>query len=62
MKYPYSSIGYLSFNFGEDDIVHGSGFLIGPDIVLTNAHNVVDFKAENQKREAKNLYFYPCIN
>ena len=58
MKYPFSSIGFVSCTFGLSNC-QGTGFLIGPNFVLTSAHNLVD---GNQKIKAKNIYFYPCVN
>src|SRR5687768_6833588 len=40
------SVAKLSLRFGEDG-VHGTGFLIRDDLILTNHHNVVDPKLGN---------------
>ena len=50
-KYPYCCIGLITGKFGKD-FYHGTGFLIGPRIVLTCAHNLYDRKRET---EAANL-------
>ena len=39
LEFPYSAIGYLSLKYGLSKY-SGSGFLVGPNIVLTAAHNV----------------------
>lgn len=57
-KYPYSCIGLVTGRFGTI-ISNGSGCLIGPDIVLTCAHNLYD---RENKIEANNVFFCPGLN
>ena len=54
--YPYCSIGMVSGKVGEKDF-YGTGFLIGPNIVLTCAHN-----CEHEKSPAIDLKFFPAVN
>ena len=37
--YPYSAVGVIKTKFGGKYFVHGTGCLIGPNIVLTVIHN-----------------------
>jgi V8-like Glu-specific endopeptidase len=39
LAYPYNTIGIMMIDFGSD-YIRGSGFLVGPYTVLTNAHNL----------------------
>ena len=39
LTYPYNTIGVLLIDFGSD-FIRGSGFLVSPYTVLTNAHNL----------------------
>jgi V8-like Glu-specific endopeptidase len=39
LQFPYSAIGKLSLNYQHGQYI-GTGFLVGPNIVLTAAHNV----------------------
>ena len=39
LDFPYSAIGFLSLNYGLKTY-RGSGFLVGPNIVLTAARNL----------------------
>lgn len=49
-NYPYSTIGLIVNSTEWEEIWEGSGFLVGPSIVLTAAHVVSD---------NLNYYFYP---
>lgn len=37
--YPYNTIGFLEIKFSDNNL-RGTGFLAGPHLVLTNAHNI----------------------
>lgn len=43
-SYPYYICGFLSASYGNQ-YMRGSGFLISPHVVLTNAHNLYDVDA-----------------
>jgi len=57
-KYPYSAIGITSCYLDGKKII-GSGCLIGPNYVLTSAHNVWSFK---DKKFGKNITFVVMFN
>jgi V8-like Glu-specific endopeptidase len=56
-EYPYSSIGLVSCLLGDQKVI-GTGCLIGPNFVLTCAHNVWSFR---EKRLGKNIIFSPAF-
>ena len=56
-QFPYNCIGYICFRSGLQ-FGRGTGFLIGPDLVLTAAHNLV---ADNGK-PFTDLKFYPGVS
>ncbi len=41
LDFPYSAIGLLSLKYNQKSF-SGTGFLVGPNIVLTAAHNLYD--------------------
>ena len=57
-EYPYSAIGLIIMYFNEIPS-YGTGFLIGPNLALTCAHNCYD---EKKRIEAKKLKFLPALN
>jgi V8-like Glu-specific endopeptidase len=57
-QYPYSSIGLITCYLGDQKVI-GSGCLIGPNHVLTSAHNLWSFK---DKKIGKNITFTPMFN
>ena len=44
-EYPYCCIGLVTGKF-DNNFSYGTGFLIGPRIVLTCAHNIYNKKRE----------------
>ena len=63
--WPYSAIGLVSFTGGG----RGTGVLIGPDVVLTAAHNVRQCTAKTQltaekrtEQVPKQVHFFPGID
>lgn len=59
-KYPWSAIGRLRLvDMNGSDIAHCTGTLIAVDVVLTNAHCVVDPKTRQVRQAA--LYFQPNL-
>ena len=61
-KHPFSAIGLVSGLLGEEECF-GTGALIGPNIVLTCAHNCFVRKANKSKsKKIKNLKFSPGLN
>jgi len=62
--FPYFLIGKIQSKFeidGNDRFLNGVGMLIGPEILLTVAHNIVIMN-DTQIYEAKKIYFYPAAN
>ncbi len=62
--FPYFLIGKVQSKFeinGSDKYLNGVGILIGPDILLTVAHNIVTMY-DNEILESKRIYFYPAAN
>jgi len=57
-NYPLTSIGLLTIKIGHR-VVYGTGFLIGPNHVLTSAYNVFDYETGTS---AKKVYFSPGYN
>ena len=61
MQYPYSAIGMLAMRFkdqNKNQDYFGTGFLVGPNIVLTCAHNC--YSVFHGK--AREITFYPALN
>jgi len=62
--FPYFLIGKVQSKFeinGHDKYLNGVGILIGPDILLTVAHNIVTM-VDNEVLESKRIYFFPAAN
>ena len=57
-EYPYSAIGMLSIKFENKNCL-GTGFLVGPNIVLTSAFNCIDILSGTK---AKEIFYYPALN
>ena len=55
VEYPYYTVGFLTINFLSENM-RGTGFLVGPHTVLTNAHNVY---ASNFGGWFQSIYFSP---
>jgi len=62
--FPYFLIGKVQSKFeinGNERYLNGVGILIGPDILLTVAHNLIAAH-DNEIIEAKRIYFFPAAN
>ena len=59
--YPHYSICLINLKSDDGKSTFGTGFLIGPRIVLTCAHNLHDFK-NNRKIDIRNLKIFPCLS
>ena len=62
--FPYFLIGKVQSKFeinGSDKYLNGVGILIGPDVLLTVAHNIVTL-VDNEIIESKRIYFFPAAN
>ena len=55
INYPISAIGLLKSDFGKGYFLYGTATLIGPDIILTCAHNVY---SPVLKKKAEYITFY----
>ena len=60
-KFPYSVHGIVRADLGEGRYVTGSGILIGPDLVLTAAHNLFS-ESDRTKEKYTKVEFIPGIN
>ena len=58
--FPYSVHGLVRVDPGNGSYITGTGILIGPDFVLTAAHNIYDVKGSKQKYAS--IEFIPGIN
>ena len=58
--FPYSVHGLVRVELGNGSYITGTGILIGPDLVLTAAHNIYDVKETKQKYAS--IEFIPGIN
>ncbi|MGN6106398.1 MAG: trypsin-like serine peptidase, partial [Kofleriaceae bacterium] len=57
---PYSSVGKFLFQFEEGGMYHrGSGFAVGPNLVMTAAHCVVSLRDKRPPQPAINVLFEP---
>lgn len=64
-EYPYFLIGKVISKFefdGQNQHLKGVGILVGPDIVLTVAHNLCHMKSAGNIYKAKQVYFEPAAN
>jgi len=64
-EYPYFLIGKVISKFefdGQDQHLKGVGILVGPDVVLTVAHNLCHMKSAGNIYKAKQVYFEPAAN
>lgn len=52
-------IGAVQSNLNPGNILRGSGVMISPNLVLTAAHNIFDYRWQNV---AKKVLFYPGLN
>jgi V8-like Glu-specific endopeptidase len=60
-SFPQSAIGVVLIKHSENETTWGTGVMIGPDIVLTAAHNVYN-DAEPVRKKYANIKFIPGIN
>ena len=58
--FPYSVHGLVRVDRGNGSYRTGTGILIGPDLVLTAAHNICDY--EETKQKYASIEFIPGIN
>ena len=64
-EYPYFLIGKVISKFefdGQNQHLKGVGILVGPDVVLTVAHNLCHMKSKGNICKAKQVYFEPAAN
>lgn len=64
-EYPYFLIGKVVSKFdidGQNQHLKGVGILVGPDVVLTVAHNICHMTANASVYTAKQVYFEPVAN
>ena len=64
-EYPYFLIGKVISKFefdGQNQTLKGVGILVGPDVVLTVAHNLCHMKSQGNIYKAKQVYFEPAAN
>jgi V8-like Glu-specific endopeptidase len=64
-EYPYFLIGKVISKFefdGQNQHLKGVGILVGPDVVLTVAHNLCYMKSQGNIYKAKQVYFEPAAN
>jgi len=64
-EYPYFLIGKVISKFefdGQNQHLKGVGILVGPDVVLTVAHNLCHMKSSGNVYKAKQVYFEPAAN
>jgi len=62
--FPYFLLGKLQSKFeinGNEKYLNGVGILIGPDVLLTVAHNIVTI-VDSEIVETKRIYFHPAAN